>query len=80
MAAGGHHSLFLCGSGRVYACNIQRGATSVEDAIVDLLILSRSQIVRTSNSTFLNTALLIRQAAALAGVAGPAAQRELVVA
>jgi hypothetical protein len=67
-------------SGRVYACNIQRGATSVEDAIVDLLILSRSQIVRTSNSTFLNTALLIRQAAALAGVAGPAAQRELVVA
>jgi hypothetical protein len=65
-------------SGRVYACNVNRGATSVEDAIVDLLILSRSQIVRTSHSTFLNTALLIKQAAALAGVAAPVAQRELV--
>jgi hypothetical protein len=55
-------------SGRVYACNVNRGAAGVEDAIVDLLILSRSQIVRTSNSTFLNTALLIKQAKALAGV------------
>ena len=52
-------------SGRVYACNVNRNAVSVEDAVVDLLVLSRSQIVRTSNSTFLNTALLLKQAAAL---------------
>jgi hypothetical protein len=51
-------------SGRVYACNVNRSETSVEDALVDLLILSRSQIVRTSNSTFLNTALLLKQVAA----------------
>ena len=47
-------------SGRVYACNVNRNAQSVMDAIVDLLILSRSQVVKTSNSTFLNTALLLQ--------------------
>jgi hypothetical protein len=47
-------------SGRVYPCNINRSAQSVIDAITDLLILSRSQIVKTSNSTFLNTALLLK--------------------
>lgn len=48
-------------SGRVYACNVNRSSASVEDALVDLLILSHSQIVKTSNSTFLNTALIINQ-------------------
>lgn len=47
-------------SGRVYACNVNRSAQSVIDAVVDLLILSHSQIVKTSNSTFLNTALLLQ--------------------
>jgi hypothetical protein len=47
-------------SGRVYACNVNRNAQSVIDAVVDLLILSRSQVVKTSNSTFLNTALLLQ--------------------
>jgi hypothetical protein len=61
-------------SGRVYACNVQRSAASVEDAIVDLLVLSRSQIVRTSGSTFLNTALLIKQATALAAVPAASAR------
>jgi len=56
-------------SGRLYPCNVNRGAASVEDAVVDLLILSRSQIIKTSNSTFLNTALLLQQANALAGTA-----------
>jgi hypothetical protein len=51
-------------SGRVYACNVSRSAQSVEDALVDLLLLSRSQVVKTSNSTFLNTALLLQAAAA----------------
>jgi hypothetical protein len=47
-------------SGRVYPCNVNRSAQSVIDAVVDLLILSHSQIVKTSNSTFLNTALLLQ--------------------
>lgn len=49
-------------SGRVYSCNVNRGSESVEDAIVDLLLLSYSQIVSTSNSTFRNTALLMKLA------------------
>ena len=60
-------------SGRLYPCNVNRGAASVEDALVDLLILSRSQIIKTSNSTFLNTALLLRQAAAMPSSALPGA-------
>jgi hypothetical protein len=51
-------------SGRLYASNVNRNDVSVEDAVVDLLILARSQIVRTSHSTFLNTALLLKQAGA----------------
>jgi hypothetical protein len=47
-------------SGRVYACNVNRNAVSVEDAVIDLLVLSYSQIVSTSNSTFRNTALLLQ--------------------
>lgn len=49
-------------SGRVYACNVNRNALSVEDALIDLLVLSHSQIVSTSNSTFRNTALLMQSA------------------
>jgi hypothetical protein len=59
---GGWNSAIKDHSGRVYTCNVNRSAESVEDAVVDLLILSRSQIVRTSNSTFLNTALLLKEA------------------
>ena len=49
-------------SGRVYPCNINRNEASVRDAIVDLMILSHSQIVRTSGSTFLSAALLLKAA------------------
>ena len=49
-------------SGRQYRGNINRSAQSVKDALVDLLILSRSQIVKTSNSTFLASALYIQAA------------------
>lgn len=49
-------------SGRVYACNVNRSALSVEDAVIDLLILSHSQIVDSSSSTFRNTALLLQAA------------------
>lgn len=58
-------------SGRVYACNVNRNALSVEDALIDLLVLSYSQIVSTSNSTFRNTALLM-QAVRHATAATPA--------
>jgi len=64
LIAGDWNSAISDHSGRVYACNVNRSETSVEDALVDLLILSRSQIVRTSNSTFLNTALLLKQVSA----------------
>ena len=49
-------------SGRVYACNVSRNAISVQDALIDLLVLSHSQIVSTSNSTFRSTALLLQSA------------------
>lgn len=41
--------------------NIERSSESVKQAIVDLLILSKSDIMITSNSTFLETALIIQQ-------------------
>jgi hypothetical protein len=63
-------------SGRVYACNVNRNSASVEDAVVDLLLLSHSQVVRTSNSTFLNTALLLKQAAADPTAAAPTTAKE----
>lgn len=49
-------------SGRVYSCNVNRSALSVEDAVIDLLILSHSQVVDSSNSTFRNAALLMQAA------------------
>jgi len=47
-------------SGRIYPCNVERSAQSVIDAVVDLLILARSQIIQTSHSTFLMTAMLLK--------------------
>lgn len=49
-------------SGRLYACNVERSAVSVEDAVIDMLILAYSQILDSSNSTFRNSALLIKTA------------------
>ena len=40
--------------------NVERDAQSVKDAIVDLLILSKSDIMITSSSTFLTTAQLLK--------------------
>ena len=57
---GGWNSVTTDHSGRAYACNVNRSAISVVDAVVDLLILSRSDVVKTSNSTFLQTALLLK--------------------
>tara|TARA_E500000331_G_scaffold6989_1_gene6823 strand:+ start:1176 stop:2090 length:915 start_codon:yes stop_codon:yes gene_type:complete len=46
--------------GEEYSFNIERSDESVIDAMVDLLILSRSTIILTSESTFLKTALLMQ--------------------
>ena len=48
-------------SGRAYPCNVERSAQSVIDAVVDWLILSQSNIIANSASTFLLSALLRKQ-------------------
>lgn len=60
--AGDWMDLTMDHSGRVYAGNINRNAQSVRDAVVDLMILSHSKIVKTSNSTFLAAAQLLQTA------------------
>ncbi len=44
-----------------YPFNIERSDESVIDAMIDLLILAKSSIMYTSDSTFLKTALLIQE-------------------
>lgn len=46
--------------GRIMRFNVKRSSDSVKEAMVDLLLLSESEIIKTSNSTFLRTALLLR--------------------
>lgn len=48
-------------SGRAYPCNVERSTQSVIDAVVDWLILSESNIITSSASTFLRSALLRKQ-------------------
>ena len=57
---GDWNSVTTDSSGRAYACNVNRSAISVIDAVIDLLILSHSMVVKTSNSTFLQTALVLK--------------------
>jgi hypothetical protein len=45
-------------SGRIYPFNVRRPALSVEEAVVDLLILAKSKIIKNSTSTFLSLAEL----------------------
>ena len=47
--------------GKEYSFNVERSDESVIDAMVDLLILSKSTIIQTSESSFLKTALLIQE-------------------
>lgn len=51
---------FTDNDGRLMRFNVNRSAESVIDAMVDMLILSESEIIQTSHSTFLKTALLLR--------------------
>jgi hypothetical protein len=62
LVAGDWTALAADHSGRVYPCNVNRSAQSVIDALVDLLVLSHSEVIKTSNSTFLNAAFLLNAA------------------
>jgi hypothetical protein len=62
LVAGDWTTLASDHSGRVYPCNVNRSAQSVIDAVVDLLVLSHSEVIKNSNSTFLNAALLLKAA------------------
>jgi hypothetical protein len=46
--------------GKNLSFNVERSNDSVKEAIIDLLILSKSDILKTSNSTFLETAILLK--------------------
>jgi hypothetical protein len=48
--------------GRAFPFNIERGATAVVEGLVDLLILSRTELLPTSASTFLATARRLQAA------------------
>ena len=48
--------------GRQFPFNIERGATSVVEGLIDLLILSRTETLSTSGSTFLAMARLLQAA------------------
>lgn len=58
---GGWRDTVVDDDGKEYSFNIERSDESVIDAMVDLLILSKSTILNTSESTFLRTALLIQE-------------------
>ncbi len=47
--------------GRIYNFNVSRNSESVKAALIDLLILSKTKIVNTSNSTFLKMAIIFKQ-------------------
>ena len=57
--------------GRVYHSNIDRTATSVLEAVIDLLILAHSEIVGFSGSTFQNIARLYGQHAPMIALDRP---------
>jgi glycosyltransferase involved in cell wall biosynthesis len=56
---GGWNEVITDSSGRLYPCNVDRGADAVREAVIDLLILSRSEIIPTSGSTFLSMARML---------------------
>lgn len=60
--AGSWNQLTADDDGRAFPYNIERSGASVVEGLVDLLILSRTQLVATSGSTFLAMARLLRAA------------------
>lgn len=54
-------SVIIDDTGVEYSFNVERSDESVRQAIVDLYILSKSDIIKTSNSSFLQTAFLLKK-------------------
>lgn len=61
VAQGAWHDWIQESNGRQFPFNISRPSTSVVEGLIDQLILSRTAIMSTSNSTFLQTAKLFGQ-------------------
>lgn len=57
---GGWNAMTTDDQGRAFTFNITRPETSIVEALIDLLILSRTTHVKTSNSTFLNMAMIFK--------------------
>lgn len=53
-------SIIVDDTGIEYPFNIERSDDSVQQAIIDLYILSKSDIMKTSDSSFLQTAILLK--------------------
>lgn len=60
VADGGWNAVTVDDQGRAFSFNITRPEDSIVEALVDLLILSRTLHVRTSHSTFLNMAMIFK--------------------
>jgi hypothetical protein len=58
---GGWREAIVDDDGKEYSFNVERSDESVQQAIIDLYILSKSNIIQTSNSSFLKTAVLINR-------------------
>lgn len=54
-------SVIVDDTGVEYPFNVERSDESVQQAIIDLYILSKSDMMRTSNSSFLRTSILLKK-------------------
>jgi hypothetical protein len=57
---GNWNSLIQDDQGRIYNFNVSRSSDSVCDALIDLMILSKTTQIHTSNSTFLKMAMIFK--------------------
>lgn len=57
---GDWRSVIVDDTGVEYPFNVERSDESVQQAMIDLYILSKSDIMKTSNSSFLQTAILLK--------------------
>lgn len=60
VSGGSWNDLTVDDQGRAFSFNITRPETSIIEALIDLLILSRTVHVKTSHSTFLNMAMIFK--------------------
>lgn len=64
---GGWNATTVDAEGRVFTFNITRSEESIVEALIDLLILSRTTHVSTSGSTFLNMSMIFKGVGFFAG-------------